>query len=642
MGKSEIVRAAIHPAIGIARIGDSDEYFIGPELPGEPALPSDGLRDATGRLKKQAARFRIYGYDADGHVVEELTASSKTKIEWEVEVANTKAAWYDFELAMDIPQAEAAARRNPSIAGAQRAQLEIRPTPKKISGCNAGRAAHALDDGQFMGKCVPLGALHTDDRGRLVFTGGSGLSASYDGRPVSTFANNDGWHDDVSDGPVRARVQHDGRDIPVDPAWVVCAPPNYGPEFTSIVTLYDLLTETMIQAGWATPSKSVSFRRDILPIFERTARIQWLNAGFFTQFGSGGPQDFLRPELLQRLASEDPQENELRRQVFNAFRSPEYDDRQRLALPWIYGDGMELPASNNRQWMAIPPHMYDALQRWSEGKFVADLEHPTVSPNAIGKVAIREQPGALDRAALEFCLADAFHPGCEVTWPIRHASMFMGPYRILHRSGLDPEPDYGDELEPAAVYAGGWSKPTSIYGTGTPGGPLWGQRAGGLTRWMAVPWQTDTASCRDGYDAAYDEYVPTFWPARVPNQVLAEDDYETLMDKAQPKTRRLAAYRNREEWLRVLPGGYLDQIRRMVDDFSDLGVVLRQPGPDDAHELGIPEQLYVEALPSHTRQKLQPDAGARARLAKQELRAVEKAAVGTRRQTRKAARRRGE
>ena len=41
---------------------------------------------------------------------------------------------------------------------------------------------------------------------------------------------------------------------------------------------------------------------------------------------------------------------------------------------------------------------------------------------------------------------------------------------------------------------------------------------------MAVPWQTDTASCRSGYylgyGPRYDPYVPTFWPARVPNQVL--------------------------------------------------------------------------------------------------------------------------
>jgi hypothetical protein len=52
----------IHPAIGVARIGNSDQFFIGPELPGVPGnwdgagkrfLP---FKDAQGRVLKQALR----------------------------------------------------------------------------------------------------------------------------------------------------------------------------------------------------------------------------------------------------------------------------------------------------------------------------------------------------------------------------------------------------------------------------------------------------------------------------------------------------------------------------------------------------------------------------------------------------------
>src|SRR4051794_22403873 len=70
-----VVRAAIHPAIGIARIGDSpDQFFIGPEVVEPVAHTPDFYRDpVTGALKRQAARFRIYGYNADGEVVGELT-----------------------------------------------------------------------------------------------------------------------------------------------------------------------------------------------------------------------------------------------------------------------------------------------------------------------------------------------------------------------------------------------------------------------------------------------------------------------------------------------------------------------------------------------------------------------------------------
>jgi hypothetical protein len=37
----KITHAAIHPAIGIARLGNSaDEYFIGPEVPNASTLPT--------------------------------------------------------------------------------------------------------------------------------------------------------------------------------------------------------------------------------------------------------------------------------------------------------------------------------------------------------------------------------------------------------------------------------------------------------------------------------------------------------------------------------------------------------------------------------------------------------------------------
>lgn len=96
---------------------------------------------------------------------------------------------------------------------------------------------------------MPLGELRTDDRGRLRVYGGQGKSASYDGKPPTTFANNDGWYDDTSDGPVCASLRLQGRQIEVAPAWVVVAPPNYGPQQKSVRTMYALMTDLAIQAG---------------------------------------------------------------------------------------------------------------------------------------------------------------------------------------------------------------------------------------------------------------------------------------------------------------------------------------------------------------------------------------------------------
>ncbi|NES90768.1 LodA/GoxA family CTQ-dependent oxidase [Okeania sp. SIO2B9] len=74
MNLDNIVRAAIHPGIGIARVGNSqlegeNGYYIGPETI-EPT--SESTRDDNGAIKREAARFRIYGYNAAGQVVGEL------------------------------------------------------------------------------------------------------------------------------------------------------------------------------------------------------------------------------------------------------------------------------------------------------------------------------------------------------------------------------------------------------------------------------------------------------------------------------------------------------------------------------------------------------------------------------------------
>src|SRR5437763_16834481 len=47
----------IHPAIGIARVGNSPQFFVGPEPGGAPPA---SYRDAAGGLLRQAARFRIF------------------------------------------------------------------------------------------------------------------------------------------------------------------------------------------------------------------------------------------------------------------------------------------------------------------------------------------------------------------------------------------------------------------------------------------------------------------------------------------------------------------------------------------------------------------------------------------------------
>ena len=111
---------------------------------------------------------------------------------------------------------------------------------------------------------------------------------------------------------------------------------------------------------------------------------------------------------------------------------------------------------------------------------------------------------------------------------------------------------------------------------------------------MAVPWQTDTSSCLSRYKRDVDGYLPAFWPARVPNDVLDLESYETVMDDSLSLDERQAAFENRVKWLRDLPG-FGDSSRIRINAFlrqwADAGVVTSHPGPDDP---AFPETFWVE------------------------------------------------
>jgi hypothetical protein len=575
-----IVKAGIYPAIGIARVGNSpDAFYFGPEVP-DPRPEAPGFyRDANGAIKREAARFRIYGYNAAGDVVAELTADN-ADIQWAVTLANTKAAWYQFQIALDIPEAAAT---QPSflrnLAVADRTVLSIAPGERTISGRDRQGPAYAFANGRFMGTEVYLGELRTDENGRLFVLGGHGKSASWNGAAAITFANNEGWYDDVADGPVNAVVQYQGVTLPVDPAWVVVAPPNYGPQQKSVRTMWDLMRDLFVGQGSVMAPARPSFQNDIRPIFERLSRLQWVNAGFAAAFGWGGSTPFSDADWMRRLASPSDNTREWRRTLFNQFREFTRDAWAPSPWPWLYGDAMSIPpAETPRQNAALSDLQLRFLKQWADGDFIADYDPTAVPPQTLDEVPLAEQPQTLIRAAMEFCLADAFHPGCEMTWPMRQITMYMAPYRLAHQPKNWVEPNYGAVLTPDNI-----------------NGPCSAQIAGGITRWMAVPWQTDTASCRSGYQKAYDPYVPTFWPARVPNQVLSQADYAIVMDESLPEEDRLRAFARRAAWIRPLGNvSYQDQINNMVADIAQVGIVEVREGPKDGL---FPAVIEVEQLP---------------------------------------------
>ena len=73
----------IHPAIGVARVGNSSGYYIGPEKPNAPPNPEGGFKDFSCRVKRQGARFRIFEYSDDAEpTATEVTTSTRRVILW--------------------------------------------------------------------------------------------------------------------------------------------------------------------------------------------------------------------------------------------------------------------------------------------------------------------------------------------------------------------------------------------------------------------------------------------------------------------------------------------------------------------------------------------------------------------------------
>lgn len=293
-------RYRIHPGIGIARLGDSpSDFCISPEEPaalpiacteGGNTFPGPGgkgerriddFKDSKGRIKRQAARFRVYVYDDDNPDGRPLELGDKVAgggnqgtlidIHWRVHLANKKAAWYTFDaLQGEHGYAPSHPRRNADITDAEaRQQLIIDPGPRIVDATDNRTASFGRDGGDVYATSFPpplepcsidtLGDLVTDDRGRLLVLGGHGCSGSAYfgelGHPrIDEYANNDGWFDDTSDGPVTARlVMHSEevdqtRYIDVEsPAWVIVGYPAYVPEILDVVTMTDTLEDTFVR-----------------------------------------------------------------------------------------------------------------------------------------------------------------------------------------------------------------------------------------------------------------------------------------------------------------------------------------------------------------------------------------------------------
>lgn len=556
----QVHRVIIAPSIGVARLGNSpEEYFLGPESVGHAPKPAGGFKDKHGRIKRQGARFRIYGLDEHGAVVAELTAD-EAEITWTVELANTKASFFEFHGrfgARDIP-------RNKHVT--DRVTLEIKPGPRTIGGRSLRGPAHHFDSGEFKGTKVPLGEVLTDEDGRLVVLGGFGHSASVpEGKLIKNYANNTDWHDDTSDGPVSAKVKlRDGRELFAQPARVLCVPPKYTPEMENIVTLYEVMQYAWYEAD-AIPQK-ISFTDHVYPIFKRMSGYPWVNALAFRGHSAGKGGDLFSAKTLGVLSDNTAATQPLRQSIFARVRDPGLalesqaakDQANYQFMPVLAGDNNGPTDGDATQWLRLRPSQYAILKAWASGDFTADWKGPPPPVPVLNDLPLADRPDALTRAALQPCVGGAFYPGIEMTYIAEDKAIYAEPYR------LQPDID-----------------------------------AGGITCYMACPWQADFFECNTSW-----------WPIARPDDVVTEAEFDRVVRDAErpdhislhpqkggwsvdPKELMADRLSLRQPWARGLleypaaanPGNEGDA--GMVELWSGLGFVVSMPTPTH-------ERVFVE------------------------------------------------
>jgi L-lysine epsilon oxidase-like protein len=632
----------IHPAIGIARVGDAirtdasnDFYFVGPEFPELSANvdPASGaVRDfktADGRVKPQAARFRIFEYEkkADGkfHPIGEVKTSDAAravKITWTVHLANRKASFcafhgqagaddthkvgnkiepFFFSTSYTNQAGQDLKARNFDVKALAERQkvLVLDGKPQTINGGDVATVRHFAidhdlkkkkDNGETKLKIKTLGELRSDSDGRLIVLGGMGQSdvdLGLGSATIGDFANNDGWFDDVSDGPVDAELTIGNVKQEVVGAWVLVGPPDFAPAIHSYRTMFDTLADVIVRemsippedglfagpyahlaamnADW-TKNKTIkdkpSFTRDIAPILTAIVRMERVH-----QHQMGPRARYHGSIGLRNFAALGGQGSLLadREAVFDRVRDPNtFDRKPRPAMdpsrmPSAFGDYFE--AVNNRGGKGDPAFLhsisklqYALLAAWERGDFIEDW----VQPVAAGFVPPGEPtPDELDRAALENISGGAFYPGMEVSWLFAKKEVWATPFRIARGKIVGSVP-----VPPA-------SRADLVV------------EAGMFSQQMALPWQADFFDCTsdfvDDRSVAGEKRRIAWWPTNRPDDVFPLDTPTT-----------------RQPWARVTdptqPSGFrkMASENEMVDLWSTLGFVVeasRADAPDDLYEV---------------------------------------------------------
>jgi len=617
MSNNNIFR--IHPSIGIARVGNSEEYYLGPEtmagmdglndsetVGGLPikkghesqTITSDDLRDVDGKLKRQAARFKIYGY-TDSEIQQyptqagsEIKVNSSVEIDgstkivktilWQVHLANKKAnSWIEPEQGISAynNKGQTPFIRNPKFPGsapmtgvneeentctnsheifaekARRETLVIDAGPHVVSlggqesvGFNSNGKNKVISGATTIGVSYPiqfptyngeapenetiesLGAMETDEYGRLIVIGAYGKASGFKDAGVydasatlENAVNNDCWYDDTADGPVTAvLVFTDGTTYDVEgSSWVVTSDPSYAPQIANVVSLWEDMYNTWVEEFDLEPSLYTS-DGPVTPVDNKAYNLgEGYNEKYAPKFDSQ-VKPILNAANLQMWATnlvskgegahksianmpmKDPQWKEVMDFIRNPNIANNNDDPQNATrMPLSLGDS-GTPADN---FLAISRTQYFFMYQWL-------IRGVIDTGDALGAGEL------LDRNILGNCLGGRFSPGIEMTFIIRDTNLYQswkegttyspaGPFRI----DMDIM-DYHNLQTPALGV--GYTPVNSAK-----------VEPGDICKFMSIPWHTDYNSCATHTTVPNEQRSKmTYWswPAQRPVAVYTYED----------------------------------------------------------------------------------------------------------------------
>ncbi|MDO8070380.1 LodA/GoxA family CTQ-dependent oxidase [Janthinobacterium sp. SUN176] len=551
----------IHPAIGIARVGNSEEYYLGPEsLAGMPLDGQDGtgglpirpgtedttiasteLRDAGGKLKRQAARFRIYQYAFDaadgvesyplgrrGGAAEVAIGSMVDgkivkDIVWTVHLANKKAnSWEGGDGVAPFENQRAPALRNPAFGtpgsphfGTPADPLRLKllvidPGPRTVQASRQGvqqfdtstppscadaasGAVRSLPDypvsfprggqpgapAQGPGAIIAsLGAITTEKNGRLLVLGGYGKACGFDAQ--GNYSAAAVLHDNVNND----NWFDDVADGPV----------------TAMLLFADGTARSVEGSAWVISSDPsyapqtanvVSLWDDLYctwlekmalrPAVHADGRYQ---TGYRSNF-STDVQPILRAASLQRWTTSLPARAIKEHDLLGKMKAEglTYPIMNFIRHPDQTGAPSlkpQMPLSlgdAGSSLLTLTRAQYFFMDQWAHGHYVADSGDFLLGAGE-----------ALDRTVLFNCLGGRYSPGIEMGFIVRDPGLYRQAWRRHDAGG--PFRLNAQHLDYAAAV-----RDQPFLGAGympLRGGEL---QPGDVSKFMALPWHTDYNSC---------------------------------------------------------------------------------------------------------------------------------------------------